>query len=89
MKVYSDKIQDKFKEGHLSVPEDRPKLEDWANLLEEDEDFVDKLNRLFDNPEIPEVNNEFDPNTYGSYLNMELTIDRGGKHPKFAKVSIS
>ena len=43
MKVFSDKIQDKFKEGRLSVPGDRPKYEDWVDLIEEDEDFADEF----------------------------------------------
>ena len=87
MKVYSDKIRDKFKEGRLSVPGDRPKLEDWADLLEDDQDFADEFNRLFDNTDVPEADDEFDPDSFDSYLNMELAIDRGGEHAEFARVT--
>ena len=85
-KVYSDKIWNKLKEGCLSVSGNRLKLEDWSDLLEEDEDFADKFNRLFDNPEVSEADDDFNPDVHDSYLNMELTIDRGGEHPEFAKV---
>lgn len=44
-------------------------------------------NRLFDHPEVPEADNEYDSNTHDNYLIMELTIDKGEEHPVFAKVT--
>ena len=88
MKVFTDKIADKFKEGRLSLDGDsKPKLEDWADLLEEDEQFAEEFNRLFDNTDVPEADDEFDPDSYDHYLQMELAIDRGGEHAEFAKVT--
>ena len=84
IKVFSDKIIHIFR---LSVDGDKPKLEDWADLLEDDQDFVDEFNWLFDNPDVPEADDEFDPDSYDHYLNMELAIDRGGENPEFAKVT--
>ena len=34
----NDKIADRFKEGHLHDDVDKPNLEDWGDLHEEDED---------------------------------------------------
>ena len=63
MKQFSDKIQKKFKEGRLSLDGDKPKLEDWSDLLEDDPDFADEFNRLFDNADVPEAEDVFDPDS--------------------------
>ena len=75
MKIHNDKIAGKFKEGRLLLDGDKPKLEDWAELLEEDDDFANEFNRLFDSDDIPEADDVFDPDSYDTYLNMELAID--------------
>jgi len=87
MAVYTNKISQKFKEGRLAMDGDKPKLEDCEELLEDDQDFADEFNRLFDNGDVPEADDVFDPDSYDQYLNMELTIDRGGEHPEFARVT--
>ena len=80
------KISDKFKEGRIAA-DAMPSLEDWSDLLEDDEDFAAKFNRLFDNPEVAEADDMFDPDSFDHYLNMELSVDRGGEHPQFARVT--
>ena len=65
---------------------DKPKLEDWEALLEEDDDFAEEFNRLFDNGDVLEADDEFDPDSYDQYLQIELAIDRGGECPEFARV---
>ena len=42
---------------------------------------------MFDNPDVAEADDSFDPDAFDQYLNMELAIDRGGEHPQFAKVT--
>ena len=87
MSEFNRYIQDKFKEGRLAVDGDKPVLDDWAELLDDDEDFAAEFNRLFDNPDVAEADDSFDPDAFDQYLNMELAIDRGGEHPQFAKVT--
>ena len=88
IKEFNDKIMDKFKEGGLSTDEDKPKLEDWADLLEDDEDFAAEFNHLFDNPEVKEADDTFDPDCYAHYINMELTATRSGiENQQYAKVT--
>ena len=36
---------------------------------------------------MPEADDEFDPNLYDSYLNMELGLERDDTTPEFAKVT--
>ena len=81
MQQHSKKIAEKFKEGRLSSDGDMPKLEEWADLLEDDEDFAAEFNRLFDNTDVKEADDTFDPDSFDHYLNMEVNIDRGGEFP--------
>ena len=87
MKVFNDKISDKFKEGRLASGGTKPNLEEWEELLEDDPDFAEEFNRLYNNSDVPEADDTFDPDSYDSYLDMELAIDRGGEYPQFAKVT--
>ena len=52
IRAFSDKIAAKFKEGRLGVDGDKPKLEDWSELLEDDDDFAAEFGRLYDNNEV-------------------------------------
>ena len=65
-----------------------PQLEDWEQLLEDNKDFSAEFNRLYDNSDVSEADDTFDPDSFDSYLNMELNVDQGGReHPQFARVT--
>ena len=83
---FNRKIADKFKEGRIAT-NGTPTPDEWSDLLEDDEDFAAEFNCLFDNPEVAEADDTFDPDSFDLYLNMELTVDRGGDHPEFARVT--
>ena len=83
---FNRNIADKFKEGRLATNA-TPTLDEWSDLLEDDEDFAAEFNCLFDNPEVAEADDTFDPDSFDLYLNMELTVDRGGDHPEFARIT--
>ncbi|MEM7375750.1 MAG: hypothetical protein AAF587_44565 [Bacteroidota bacterium] len=85
--AYTKKIADTFKEDRLSKDAKMPSISDWEDLLEEDDDFAAEFNQAFDNPDVPKEDDLFDPDTYDNYLNMELTVDRGGEYPEFARVT--
>lgn len=87
MKRYEEKIAAKFKEGHLATDGDRPRLEDWGDLLHDDEDFAAEFARLYNNPAVSEADDDFDPDAFDNYLNTEVAIDRGGEHPQLARVT--
>ena len=81
---FNRKIVDRFKEGRLAT-NGMPPPDEWSDLLEEDEDFASKFNCLFDNPDVVEADDTFDPDSFDLYLNMELTVDQGGPHPEFTR----
>ena len=87
MNDFNTKIAAKFKEGRLHQDGDKPVLQDWEDLLEDDPDFAAEFNRLYENTDVPEADDNFDPDSFDTYLNMELAIDRGGEHPMSARVT--
>ena len=79
--VFNTKIADKFKEGRLSTDGDKPELTEWADLLEEDEDFAAEFNRLFDNTDVVEADDEFDPDSFRKTKSYRPTYSRGPPCP--------
>jgi len=84
---FDESIGRKFKEPRLLVSGDKPDLGDWAQLLQDDEDFAEEFAKVADNENVVEADDEFSPDTYDQYLNSELALDRGGEHPQLARVT--
>jgi hypothetical protein len=81
---YGQAIKQRFKEIYTTEAfppqgSNKPTLELWAELAEEDEDFQTEFNRVFDNPEVKEADEDFTPDTFDNYLHMELSIDCDGE----------
>jgi hypothetical protein len=85
--AFEKAIADRYKEGRLYSRGDKPDLEQWSELLETDPDFAEEFAQTFNNPDVPEADDTFDPDSYDSYLGMELALDRDGQEPQFARVS--
>jgi hypothetical protein len=85
--AYNKAIAERFQEGCLVTTGGKPDLEAWSELLETDPDFAEEFAQTFDNPDVPEADDEFDPDSYDSYLNMELALERDDTTPEFAKVT--
>ena len=66
---------------------DKPNPEDWADLIETDEDFRDEFFQIFNDKNIKEAD-EYTPEVLeDTYLNMELALPRDSEGPEFAKVT--
>eukprot|EP00980_Cylindrotheca_fusiformis_P005759 scaffold1199_cov137-Cylindrotheca_fusiformis.AAC.1 len=87
MTQYGRSISEKFHENRLTADGDKPNLADWETLLEDDPDFAEEFNLLYNNSDVPEADDEFDPDSFDRYLTMEVAIDRGGEHPELGKGS--
>ena len=61
-------------------------MEMWKDLANVDEDFQKKVARFFDSTDVKEDYDQFTPDSYDNYINMELTLDRGGEQPEYARV---
>jgi len=87
VKELDDEINRRFKEEDMPQDGDKPDPELWSDLIEEDEDFYNEFVRIVDDEELPEADDDFTPDTYDAYLNMELAIPRGDNGPEFARVT--
>ena len=56
----------------------------WENLLEDDSDFAEEFNHVYDNSNVAEANDKFLLDLFNVYLNMELAINQGKDNSKFA-----
>ena len=61
-------------------------MEMWKYLADGDEDFQNEFARVFDNTDVKEDDDRFTTDSYDNYINMELTFDRGGEQPEYARV---
>ena len=63
----------------------KPKMDMWDELEEDNEDFQSEFNNVFENPAVKELDEEFTPDLYDNYVNMQLTLDRGGDDTKISR----
>ena len=59
----------------------------WEDLAGDDEIFHEEFSRVITNGDIPEADEEFSPEEFDSYVNMELALDRHTEGPEFARVT--
>ena len=88
---YDTAITDRFHEVYTqessSAPiSDKPNMERWKDLVDGVEDFQNELARVFDKTDFKEDYDQFTPDSYDNYINMELALDRGGEQPEYARV---
>ena len=67
---------------------DKPDPDDWAELFQEDEDFRDEFQWVFNNQNVPEADDDHTPEVFDdTYVNMEISLPRDWEGPQFAKVT--
>ena len=59
--------------------------EDWKELVDNDEAFVQEFEKVFYNTYVSDAD-DFYPDNFDGYVNMEIAIDRGGEEPQLSKV---
>jgi hypothetical protein len=81
-------IAERFKEERLAKNGDKPDPTAWAGIIETDPDFAEEFATTFDNPDVPEADDDFDPDSFDACLNMGLAVDRRpGAAPEFARAT--
>ena len=66
---------------------DKPDPEAWADLLDEDEDFREEFQKIYNDKNIPEADDYTPEVLDDTYLNMEVALPRDGEGPEFARVT--
>jgi len=87
MQNFTQETATRFKEV-LNVDRiTKPKIDKWSDF-EDDQDFIDEFQRVFSSEDIPEADNEFEPDSYDNYISMEVALDKSEKdYPQLARVT--
>ena len=80
-------IRSKLKCINRGYVGDKPNPDDWADLLEEDEDFREEFQNIYNNSDIREADDYTPEVLEDTYLNMEIALPRDDEGPEFAKVT--
>lgn len=79
-----DKGSDQERNDKTSIG---PILDEWSDLLEDDPDFAEKFNLIYNNLDVLEADEEFDPDSYDAYLSIEVNVNSGDVHPTKGRVT--
>ena len=57
----------------------------WKELVDHDENFAVEFEKVFDHSDFNYAD-DFFPDNFDGYVNMEIAMDRGGEEPQLTKV---
>ena len=84
---FDKKIHHKLKNEERGYVGNKPNPDDWADLMEDDEDFRDEFANVYNDSGVPEAD-EFTPEVLeDTYVNMEVALPRKDDGSTFAKVT--
>ena len=84
---FNKSIKDKLKCKDRCYEGAKPNPDNWSDLTEFDSNFNEELNKIYNDPNIPEAD-DFSPESLeDTYMNMELAITRDNAGPEFTKVT--
>ena len=81
-------IKRRIKNDDFSVDGDLPGPVKWADMLEDDEDFREEFDIIYQDKYIPEADDVFTPEIMDdTYMNMEFALPQDTEGPDFARVT--
>ena len=86
-KKFDEGIHTKLKCGQRGFQGDKPNPEDWADMIDSDEDFREEFERIFHDDTIPEADDYTPEVLEDTYLNMEVALPRDDEGPELARVT--
>ena len=85
---FDEQIKGIIREDDFPFEGNNPDPADWADILEDDEDFQEEFNRIYQDLDIPEADVTFTPDLMDdTYWNMEVALPRDSEGPEFARVT--
>ena len=85
---FDEEIKRRIKDDAFPVDEDLPDSIKWADMLEDDKDFQEELDRIYQYKDIPEAYNVFTLEIMDdTYMNIEVALPRDTDGPDFARVT--
>ena len=84
---FDQRIRKKLKSRDRGYDGDKPNPDDWADIIDEDDDFREEFQKIYNDKSIKEAD-EYTPEIGDdTYLNMEVALPRDNQGPTFAKVT--
>ena len=80
-------ILTRFENKDFIIDGAKPNPAAWADFIDGDVDFEEEFQLVINDEDVPEADEDFTPDAFDYYLNMELALDRGGEYPEIAKVT--
>ena len=87
LRLFDEAIHQQLKCENRGYIGDKPNPEDWADLIEEDEDFREEFQRIYNDQSIIEADDYTPEIADDTYINMEVALPRNDDGPTFAKVT--
>ena len=84
---FDEAIRSKLKFEVRGYDGDKPNPEDWADLLDTDDDFREEFESIYNDDTIPEADDYTPEVLEDTYLNMEVALPRDGDGPQLARVT--
>ena len=85
---FDKEIKRRIKYDDFPVDGDLPDPIKWADMLEDDEDFREEFDRIYQDKDIPEADDVFTPEIMDdTYMNMEVALPRDTEGPDFYRVT--
>ena len=84
------RLAEKFKEERLVSSDTtfKPIPGDWPDIFDDDPEFLAEFSKPFDNVDVKEAEDEFDPDSFDGYIDMKLNIEQPGRtENSFARVT--
>ena len=85
---FDEEIKRRIKNNDFPVDGDLPDSVKWADILEDDEDFLEEVDIIYQDKDISEADDVFTQEIMDdTYMNIEVAIPRDTEEPEFARVT--
>ena len=89
MTAFDDAVKEYLRDYNHMLNDGGTEPYDWStHPFEDDSDFQEEFDEAVSNPEVKEAHEQFTPDMYDQYLQMELALPQGDSlEPRLAKVT--
>ena len=87
---FDEEMKRRIKENDFPADGDLPAQNKWADVLEDDKDFREEFDQIYQDKDIPEADDVFTPDIIdNTYMNMEVALPRDTEGTDFARITKS
>ena len=86
-RIFDEKVGKRFNTSERGYIGNKPDPVDWADMIDNDPDFAEAFQRIYNDDDIPEADDHTPEVLDDIYLNMELALPCDNKGPEYACVT--